>query len=149
MEVAASGLDFQDGGRAEGLRSGGRSGAFFRLFGSNWGCPAPAGRGPLRAGARLFVRGCSARPGDLPQCIALLGGVVAYGLGHVGEATLESDDGDGGVGEAGQVVGKASAADAQAVFIAGDVADVVRSVFDFPVAVVEGEQFLRAGPLQP
>ena len=26
----------------------------FRLFGSNWGCPAPVGCGPLRAGPRFF-----------------------------------------------------------------------------------------------
>ena len=128
---------------------GGRRGAFFRLFGGNWGCPVPAGHGPLRAGARLFGRGCSAWPGDLPQRIAPAGGIVAAGLGHVEEAALESDDGDGGVGEAGQVAGEVPAADAQAVFVAGEVADVAQSVLDCPMAAVEGGQFLRAGPLRP
>ena len=40
------------------------------------------------------------------------------------------------------------AADEQVVFIIGDVADVVQSVLDFPMATVDGEQFLRAGPLR-
>ena len=72
----------------EGLCSKGRREAFFRLFGSNGGVWHPLGAGR------------SARPTGLPQRIALPGGAVAVGLGHVGEAALESDDEDGGVGEA-------------------------------------------------
>lgn len=74
---------------------------------------------------------------------------MAAGLGHVEEAALESDAGDGDVGEAGQVAGEAPAADAQAVFVLGDVADVAQSVLDFPMAAVESGQFLRPVPLQP
>ena len=104
-----------------GTAFGGVGRAFFRLFGSNWGRPAPVGRRPLRAGIRLFVRGRSAWPGNLPQRIALPGGAVAAVLEHAGKAAFETDDGNDALGEAcHQVAGETSAADARVVFVAGD-----------------------------
>ena len=58
----------------------------------------------------------------------------------------QAHDGDGGVGQAGEVAGQPSAADPGAVIVVGGVADVVEARFDLPVAAVDGEHFGGAGP---
>ncbi|MCY4213909.1 MAG: hypothetical protein OXF68_09820, partial [Gammaproteobacteria bacterium] len=70
---------------------------------------------------------------------------VAVGLGLPVEASAQVHDGDGGVGQAGEVPGQPSAADPGAVLVAGDVADAVEVRFDLPVAAVEGERLGGAG----
>ena len=139
-----------DGGVGARVRvSGGFLGAGARGFGAFLRGLAHPGGPRAREGAG----GGASAPGrgsdHLAQGLALPGGVVAVGLGQVAEAPVEPDDGDGGVGQAGQVAGQAPALGAASVFVVGEVADVVEAVLDLPVAAVEGEELRRAGPLRP
>ena len=81
------------------------------------------------------------------QGFALVGGVVAVGLRLVAESAAQLDDGDSGVGEAGEIARQLAVAHSGAVLVVGEVADVVDTVLDFPVAAIERENFGRSGPL--
>lgn len=87
----------------------------------------------------------SGRGEDVPQGLALPGGVVPVCLGLVSEAPAQAHEGDGGVGQAGEVAGQPAGAHPAAVFIEGHVAHVVQAVFNFPVAAVQGQHFGGAG----
>ena len=52
--------------------------------------------------------------------VAGMGGVVPVGLGLVAELAAHPDDGDGGIGQAGEVAGQLAGADAAAVLVVGD-----------------------------
>ena len=68
---------------------------------------------------------------DVAQGVGLFGGVVAVSLGLVLEASAHAHDGYGGVGEAGEVaLLQLAFADAGAVLVEGEVADVVDAVLD-------------------
>lgn len=122
--------------------SGRHSPVFGRL--GNW--LALLGHGISRACARFWPPARSAWPDDFGQHLALPGGVVSVGLGHVREASLEADGGDGSVGEASQIAGEAFTADAQAVLVVGDVTHMVLEVVDLPMAAVERGQCGQTGP---
>ena len=57
------------------------------------------------------------------------------------KAVAQADDGNGGVGQAGEVAGQFTATDAGTVPVAGEVADVVQAVLDLPMTTVEGKHF--------
>lgn len=123
-----------------------RGGGFASVRGGG-GLPGPVWpRAAAAVGPFVSVWGALAGPDDLPQHFALPGGVVPVGLRDVGEAAFEADDGDGGVGEAGQVAGEASGADTQVVLVVGHVAEVMEAVLDLPVAAVQRGQFCRPAP---
>ena len=106
----------------------------------------PVARGAQRAGWGLRERcGLFGGVDDLAQGVSLSGGVVAVRLGLVAEPAAHADDGDGGVGQAGEVAGQAPGAHARAVLVVGDIANVVPAVLDLPVPAVEGEDFGGAG----
>ena len=77
----------------------------------------------------------------LPQGFALAGGVVPLGLWLMLEPPAHSDDGDGGVGQAGQVARQSAVAHPGPLLVPGSVADIVEPVLDFPVAPGQGEYF--------
>ena len=54
---------------------------------------------------------------DFAQGLALSCGVVPMGLGLVSAAAAQADDGDGGVGQAGEVTGELTGTHAAAVFV--------------------------------
>ena len=67
------------------------------------------------------------------------------GLGEVIEAPLEAHDGDGQVGQAREVTREMGAAYPASVFVVGDVAHVVESIFDAPMPAHQGQDDLRGG----
>ena len=85
------------------------------------------------------------RSQDLARGVGLFGGAAAVRLGLVAELPAHSDDGDGGVGQGGEVAGHSADAYARAILVLGDVADVVDAVLDLPVAAVQCEDLGRAG----
>ena len=107
---------------------------------------APGGFG-LAGGDRAGVfRFCgSGGAQDFPEGVALPCGVVPLRLRLVLEPPAQADDGDGGVGQAGQVAGQFAAAHPGAVLVPGPVAGVMEPVFDLPVPPVQGEDFRGAG----
>ena len=70
---------------------------------------------------------------------------VAVGLGQIAEAALAAHDGDGRVGQAGEIARQVADVRPAAVFVAGEVAHVVQAVFDVPVIADQSEQFLGPG----
>ena len=71
--------------------------------------------------------------------------IVAMGLGQVREPALTADDGDGGIGHGGEVAGQVADMSAAAVFVPGEVADVMESILDFPVSSDQSHQALGVG----
>ena len=67
---------------------------------------------------------------DLAHSVVGTPGVVPMGLGGVLEAPLEAHDGDGEVGQAGEVARQVAGSHPAAVFVVGHVAHVVNSIFD-------------------
>ena len=74
---------------------------------------------------------------------AAAGGVVAARLGLVLAVPAHADDENGGVGETGEVAGQLAGADAAAVLVEGEVADVMDAVLDLPMSSVEGEDLRK------
>ena len=72
-------------------------------------------------------------------------GVVPVGLGDGIEAPLEANDGDGEVGEAGEIARQVAGSHPATVFVVGDVAHVVESIFDAPVPAHQSEDDLGGG----
>ena len=72
-------------------------------------------------------------------------GIVAMGLGQVTEPALITDDGDGGIGHGGEIAGQVADMSAAAVFVPGEVADVMESILDFPVTTDQSHQALGVG----
>ena len=75
-----------------------------------------------------------------------LPGVVPVGLGDGIEAPLEANDGDGEVGEAGEIARQVAGSHPATVFVVGDVAHVVESIFDAPVPAHQSEDDLARWP---
>ena len=103
-------------------------------LGAGLGSLGKCGSGPSTA----YLRGslgwaASGATEHFAQGLSLAGGVVPVGLGLVAELAAHPDDGDGGIGQAGEVAGQLAGADAAAVLVVGDVADVVYPVLDLPV----------------
>ena len=71
--------------------------------------------------------------------------VVPVGLGEGVEAPLEANDGDGEVREAGEIARQVAGSHPAAVFVVGDVAHVVESIFDAPMPAHQGQDDLRGG----
>ena len=67
------------------------------------------------------------------------------GLGEGVEAPLEANDGDGEVPEAGEIARQVAGSHPAAVFVVGDVAHVVESIFDAPMPAHQGHDDLRGG----
>lgn len=97
----------------------GAGGAFFRVLAEGSG--TASGGSAVASGRRLS----ESRGEDVAQRVGLGGGIVPVRLRLVLEASAHADDGDGGVGEAGEVAGQPAGADAGAVLVEGEVADVV------------------------
>ena len=74
------------------------------------------------------------------------GGKVPVRLGHELEGTA-THDGDGGVGEGGEIAWEVAGPRPAAIFVVGEVAHVVEPVLDLPVLASEGEQLLGFGLL--
>ena len=70
---------------------------------------------------------------DRVEGILRTGGVVAVGLGQVAKRALAAHDGDGRVGQAGEIARQVAHVRPATVFIVGEVAHVVHPVFDVPV----------------
>ena len=70
--------------------------------------------------------------GNLAQRVGLSRGVVAVCLRLMQEPPAHTDDGDGGIGQAGKVARQATGAHARAVLVTGDIAHVVNVVLDLP-----------------
>ncbi len=83
------------------------------------------------------------------QVESLLGPVrkMAVGLRQVLEVGLAADDRDRGVGQAGEIAWQVAHIDAAAVFVVGEVADIVQAVLDVPVVADQGRQLLGSGPV--
>ena len=73
--------------------------------------------------------------------------VVPMGLGEEIESSLDAHDGDGEVGQAGEVAREVSGAHPAPVFVVGDVAHVVKSIHNAPVPSHEGEDEFAGGLL--
>lgn len=73
------------------------------------------------------------------------GGVVSVGLRQVAEAILAADDGDGGVGLAGEVAWHVARMGAAAVFVVGENANIVQTIFHVPVVPDQLQKFLWPG----
>ena len=84
---------------------------------------------------------------DRVESILRAGGIVAVGLGQVAEAALAAHDGDGRVGQAGEIVGQVAHVRPAAVFIVGEVAHVVQTVFDVPVVPDQRQELLPCDKL--
>ena len=63
-------------------------------------------------------------------------GVVSMGLGEVVESAFQAHDGDGDVGQAGEVARQVSGVHAAPVLVVGDVAHVVDSVLESPIGLL-------------
>ena len=117
------------------------------------GSAVERGRGwqTARCGALVFAAtpaGSGAgRAQDRVERILRTGGIVAVGLGHVAEAALAAHDGDGRVGQAGEIARQVVHPSPAAVFVVGEVAHVVQAVLDVSVVAHQGEQLLGAGAL--
>ena len=72
---------------------------------------------------------------------------MAVGLRQVLELGLAAHDRDGGVGQAGEIAGQVADIDAAAVFVVGEVADIVQAVLDVPVVADQGRELLGTGPV--
>ena len=72
---------------------------------------------------------------------------MAVGLRQVLEVGLAADDRDRGVGQAGEIAWQVAHIDAAAVFVVGEVADIVQAVLDVPVVADQGRQLLGSGPV--
>ncbi len=72
---------------------------------------------------------------------------MAVGLRQVLEAGLAADDRDRGVGQAGEIAWQVAHIDAAAVFVVGEVADIVQAVLDVPVVADQGRQLLGSDPV--
>ena len=89
------------------------------------------------------------RDQDRAEGLLGAGGIVAVGLEQVAEAAVGTHDGEGHVGQAGEIARQVAHVDAAAVFVAGEVAHVVEAVLDVPMVVHQGQQLLgpaRSGP---
>ena len=79
---------------------------------------------------------CSGRDQDCVEGILRaggIGGIVAVGLGQVAEASVASHDGDGHVGQAGEIARQMAHVRPATVFVVGEVAHIVEPVLDVPV----------------
>ena len=72
---------------------------------------------------------------------------MAVGLRQVLEVGLAADDRDRGVGQAGEIAWQVAHIDAVAVFVVGEVADIVQAVLDVPVVADQVRQLLGSGPV--
>ena len=70
---------------------------------------------------------------------------MSVGLGHVAEAVVAADDGDGGVGQAGEVARHVAHMGAAAVFVVSEITHVVQTIFNDPVLPDQPQQFLGPG----
>ena len=70
---------------------------------------------------------------------------MPVGLGKELESSLDAHDGDGEVGEAGEVARQMAGTHPAPVFVVGDVAYVVQTIFDAPVPAHEREDELGGG----
>ncbi len=104
----------------------------------------PPGFGLERPSAPILGDG---RGQDRVEGLLGAGGVVSVGLGQVAEAPVAAHDGDGHVGQAGEIAREVAHVGPAAVFAIGEVAHIVDPVLDVPVAAHQGEQFLGPGAL--
>ena len=95
-----------------------RSGTLFGAAVRESGTKVPGG---CRRG--VAAAGSEGRCEDVAQRVGLPSGVVAVRLWLVVEASAPAHDGDGGVGEAGEVARQLAFSDAGAVLVEGEVAD--------------------------
>ena len=75
-------------------------------------------------------------------------GMVSVGLGEVVEAPFETHDGNGEVGQAGEISRPVAGMNAATVLVIGDVAHVMETIFDAPMPSHELEHAFGAGLLQ-
>ena len=72
-------------------------------------------------------------------------GIVSVRLRQVVEAPFEAHDGDGEVGQAGEVARQVTGVYAATVLVIGDVAHVVKTIFDAPMPAHERQDELGGG----
>ena len=63
-------------------------------------------------------------------------GVVSMGLGEEVESSLDPHDGDGEVGQAGEVARQVTGAHPASVFVVGDIANVMKTIFDSSIVLL-------------
>ena len=91
---------------------------------------------PRRSTARLgalcraitAVGSCGGRDHDRVEGLLGAGGIVAVGLGQVAEAAVAAHDGDGHVGQAGEIARQMTHIGPAAIFVIGEVAHIVEPV---------------------
>ena len=103
------------------------------------------GGGAKRRGVAVAWGSAFGRVDELAHGVLGPPSVVPVGLGEGVEAPLEANDGDGEVREAGEIARQVSGSHPAAVFVVGDVAHVVESIFDAPMPAHQGQDDLRGG----
>ena len=102
--------------------------------------------GPVHWLEKVSVRGSgSGRFEELSHGVLGASCVVPVGLREVVESPLDAHDGDGEVGQAGEVARKVTGAHPAPVFVVGDVAHVMESILDAPVSSHEFRDGLGGG----
>ena len=117
-------------------------------FSDSTGTPVRPRRSAARPGPgeRRAVSG-DGRGHDRVEGLLRPGGIVPVGLGQITEASVAAHDGDGRVGQAGEISGQVTHVGPASVFVVGEVAHVVQAVLDMPVVAHQFEQLLGSGAL--
>ena len=103
------------------------------------------GGGAKRRGVAVAWGSAFGRVDELAHGVLGPPSVVPVGLREGVEAPLEANDGDGEVREAGEIARQVAGSHPAAVFVVGDVAHVVESIFDAPMPAHQGQDDLRGG----
>ena len=94
------------------------------------------GGGAKRRGVAVAWGSAFGRVDELAHGVLGPPSVVPVGLGEGVEAPLEANDGDGEVREAGEIARQVAGSHPATVFVVGDVAHVVESIFESPIGLL-------------